>query len=118
MFHVDWNNLTLSTFTGPDVPIAATSWPNAAVGNAGQPGTATLLDVLQIRAMVQNRYTNFGGTESLWVPHTVRRAAGGLAAPRWYQTDVTGGTVAANTVQGTTWDPDGANIFNRFMPSL
>jgi hypothetical protein len=117
-FHVDWNSISLSTFTGPDVPIAGTSWPNAAVGNASQPGTATLLDVLQIRAMVQNQYTNFGGTESLWVPHTVRRAAGGLAAPRWYQVNVTGGTVAGSLPQATTWDPDGSNVINRFMPSL
>jgi len=118
-FHVDWNSIPLSTFTGPDVPIAATSWPNAAVGNAGQPGTATLLDVLQIRAMVQNQYTNFGGTESLWVPHTVRRAnISGVAAPRWYQINVSGGTVASPIVQATTWDPDAANITNRFMPSL
>jgi len=119
-FHVDWNALSLSTFTGPDTPLAATSWPNANVANAGQPGTAQVLDVLQIRAMVQNQYTNFGGTESLWIPHTVRRGAGvnGLAAPRWYQANVTGGTVAPNLVQGTTWDPDAANIVNRFMPSL
>jgi carboxypeptidase family protein/uncharacterized protein DUF4214 len=118
-FHVDWDRISLTTFTGPDIPIAATSWPNAAVGNAAQPGTATLLDVLQIRAMVQNQYTNFGGTESLWVPHTVRRGdTSGLAAPRWYQVNVTGGTVAAAIPQATTWDPDGANVINRFMPSL
>jgi hypothetical protein len=118
-FHVDWNSIALSTFTGPDSPLAATSWPNANVANAAQPGTATLLDVLQIRAMVQNQYTNFGGTESLWIPHTVRRAnTTGLAAPRWYQADVTGGNVAPNLVQATTWDPDGANVINRFMPSL
>ena len=117
-FHVDWDRTSLTTFTGPDVPIAATSWPNAAVGNAGQPGTATLLDVLQIRAMVQNQYTNFGGVESLWAPHTVRRAAGGLAAPRWYQVNVTGGTVNLSLPQATTWDPDAANVINRFMPSL
>ena len=117
-FHVDWDRTSLSTFTGPDTPIAATSWPNAAVANAGQPGTATLLDVLQIRAMVQNQYTNFGGTESLWAPHTVRRAAGGLAAPRWYQVNVTGGTVNGSLPQATTWDPDAANVINRFMPSL
>jgi len=118
-FHVDWNDIGSSTFTGPDTPIAATSWPNAAVGNSGQPGTATLLDVLQIRAMVQNQYTNFGGTESLWVPHTVRRQnISGLAAPRWYQVNVTGGTVAASLPQAATWDPDGANLTNRFMPSL
>ena len=57
----------------PTSPIAATSWPNAAVANVPQPGTATLLDALQIRAMMQNQYTNFGGVESLWIPHTVRR---------------------------------------------
>jgi IPT/TIG domain/Carboxypeptidase regulatory-like domain/PKD-like domain len=118
-FHADWNSLALSTFTGPDTPLAATSWPNAAVANAPQPGTATLLDVLQIRAMVQNQYTNFGGTESLWVPHTVRRVnTTGAAAPRWYQVDVTGGTVAANIPQAATWDPDGNNNNHRFMPSL
>jgi hypothetical protein len=128
-FHVDWNALSQSTFTGPDTPIAATAWPNAAVGNAGQPGTATLLDVLQIRAMVQNQYTNFGGTESLWLPHTVRRPGtcssvcpptqpNGTAAPRWYQVNVTGGTVNLAIPQAATWDPDGASITNRFMPSL
>src|SRR5207245_7449612 len=99
--------------------LAATSWPNANVANAAQPGTATLLDVLQIRAMVQNQYTNFAGTESLWAPHTVRRFnTSGFAAPRWYQVNVTGSTIAANHPQATTWDPDGANTINRFMPSL
>jgi hypothetical protein len=118
-FHVDWARISLSTFTGPDTPIASTSWPNAAVGNAAQPGTATLLDVLQIRAMVQNQYTNQAGVESLWASHTVRRAnTTGLAAPRWYQVNVTGGTVAANLPQATTWDPDAANTTNRFMPSV
>ncbi len=118
-FHVDWDRLSLSTFTGPDQPLAATSWPNASVANAAQPGTATLLDVLSIRAMVQHQYTNIGGTESLWIPHTVRRGnTSGFAAPRWYQANVTGGTVAANLVQAATWDPDAANVINRFMPSL
>ncbi|HET8799242.1 MAG TPA: carboxypeptidase regulatory-like domain-containing protein, partial [Thermoanaerobaculia bacterium] len=118
-FHVDWNSISLSTFTGPDSPIAASSWPNAAVANAPQPGTATLLDVLQIRAMVQNQYTNFGGAESLWIPHTVRRAnTTGFAAPRWYQVDVSGGNVNPAIPQAATWDPDGANVNHRFMPSL
>src|SRR5713226_3841804 len=118
-FHVDWDRISLSTLTGPDVPLAATSWPNANVANAAQPGTATLLDALQIRAMVQNQYTNFGGTESLWAPHTVRRGnTSGLAAPRWYQVNVTGGTVNANLPQATTWDPDAANVIHRYMPSL
>jgi len=118
-FHVDWNSVALSTFTGPDTPIAATSWPNAAVANAPQPGTANLLDALQIRAMMQNQYTNLGGTESLWLPHTVRRAnTTGFAAPRWYQVDVTGGTVNPAIPQAATWDPDAANVMHRYMPSL
>jgi hypothetical protein len=117
-FHVDWNNISLSTFTGPDTPIAASSWPNAAVPNALSLG-GNALDVLQIRAMMQNQYTNIGGAESLWATHTVRRQnTSGLAAPRWYQVDVTGGTVNANIPQATTWDPDGANVISRFMPSL
>jgi hypothetical protein len=118
-FHVDWNNLGSSTFSGPDTPLSPTSWPNANVANVPQSGTSQLLDALQIRSMVQNQYTNYGGVESLWVPHTVRRAnTSGFAAPRWYQADVTGGTVAANLVQATTWDPDGANVMHRWMPSL
>jgi uncharacterized repeat protein (TIGR01451 family) len=117
-FHVDWARTDLSTFTGPDTPLAATSWPNAAVPNAPSLG-GNALDVLQIRAMVQNQYSNIGGAESLWTTHTVRRAdTSGFAAPRWYQVNVTGGTVAANLPQAATFDPDGANVMYRFMPSL
>jgi hypothetical protein len=117
-FHVDWNRTSLSTFTGPDTPLASSSWPNAAVPNALSQG-GNQLDVLQLRAMVQNQYTNLGGVESLWATHTVRRGnTSGLAAPRWYQVDVTGGTVNPNIPQATTWDPDGANVISRFMPSL
>ena len=117
-FHVDWARIGNSTFTGPDSPLAATSWPNASVANAPSLG-GNSLDVLQIRAMMQNQYSNIGGVESLWTTHTVRRAnTTGFAAPRWYQVDVTGGTVAPNLPQATTWDPDGANVMHRFMPSL
>jgi hypothetical protein len=126
-FHVDWTHPTASTFTGPDVPIAATSWPNTDVPNAPSQG-GSALDVLEIRAMVQNQYTNLGGVESLWASHTVRRSDAsddpnhnvfnGFAAPRWYQVDVTGGSVNANLPQAATWDPDGANVIYRFMPSV
>lgn len=117
-FHVDWDHLTLSTFTGPDVPIAATSWPNASVPNAPSQG-GNSLDVLQIRAMMQNQYTNIGGVESLWATHTIRRGnTTGFAAPRFYQVPVTGGTVGPNITQAATFDPDGANVIHRFMPSL
>lgn len=115
---VNWDAISTSTFTGPDSPLAATSWPNAAVANAPSQGGSNL-DVLQIRAMMQNQYSNIGGAESLWITHTVRRAnTTGFAAPRWYQVDVTGSTVAANIPQAATWDPDAANVMHRFMPSL
>ena len=116
-FHVDWDHIGLSTLTGPDVPITPTGWPNAGVANAPSLG-GNSLDVLQIRAMMQNQYTNIGGAESLWATHTVRRQnTAGFAAPRWYQLNVTGGA-AATAVQAATWDPDGANVMHRFVPSL
>jgi len=117
-FHVDWERISSSTFTGPDAPQSVTSWPNTGVPNAPSQG-GNSLDVLEVRAMMQNQYSNIGGTESLWATHTVRRQdTNGFAAPRWYQVDVTGGNVAANLPQAATWDPDGANVIYRFMPSL
>lgn len=115
-FHVDWSDTSLATFTGPSTPLASSSWPNEAVPNAATPGNS--LDVIPFRAMMQNQYTNLSGVESLWVPHTVRRASLGFTAPRWYEASVTGGTVAANLTQSATWDPDGANVTYRYVPSL
>ncbi|HSC50007.1 MAG TPA: carboxypeptidase-like regulatory domain-containing protein [Gaiellaceae bacterium] len=125
-FHVDWDKVSTSTFTGPDVQAAPNCWPNAAPSNASTP--ANPADVLAIRAMAQAQYSNLGGTESLWVDHTVNRgtfatsSCGGAntnnATVRWYQGNVTGGTVAANVSQGATYDPEGANTFFRFMPAL
>src|SRR5436190_3733665 len=100
-FHVDWNNTFNSTFTGPDTPSTVTSWPNQSVAQA-QSQAGNNLDTLGIRAMMQNQYTKVGVTESLWASHTVRRFLNGLAAPRCYQVDVTGGTVNANLPQAAT----------------
>lgn len=117
-FHVDWARTPLSTFSAADVPIASTSWPNAAAPNALSLG-GNALDVLATRAMMQNQYTNIGGAESLWDTHTVRRGnTTGFAAPRWYQVNVTGGSVNLTLPQAATWDPDGANVISRFMPSV
>jgi hypothetical protein len=121
--HADWSNTALSTFTGPDFQGAATCWPNESVDDIPTPGNP--LDSLGVRAMAQAQYSKIGGAESVWVAHTVRRGTptcpgitGGSAAVRWYQLNVTGGTVATNVVQGTTFDPDGLNINHRWMPSL
>src|SRR5262249_15603165 len=126
-FHVDWDKVSTSTFTGPSLQLAPNCWPNASPTNAATTGNSA--DVLAIRAMAQAQYTNLGGAESLWVDHTVQRGVsantvtcnaptGGTAAVRWYQANVTGGNVAANVVQGATFDPDGANTFYRYIPSL
>ena len=68
-FHVDWARISLSTFTGPDTPLAATSWPNAAVASVPAQG-GNNLDPVALRAMAQNQYSNIGGVESLWTTHT------------------------------------------------
>ena len=115
-FHVDWDNISLSTFTGPFSPQANSSWPNQSVPNAATLGNS--LDTLGFRAMAQNQYTNISGLESIWACHTVRRATNGFAAPRWYQIPVTGGNIGANDTQSATWDPDGANVTYRYVPSL
>jgi Carboxypeptidase regulatory-like domain len=129
-FHVDWDKISTSTFTGPSTQLAPNCWPNAAPSNAAT--TANSADTLAIRAMAQAQYTNLAGAESVWVSHTVQRnvsatnttcnaTTGGNASARWYQANVTGGTggaLAANVVQGATFDPEGANTFFRFMPSL
>jgi putative transposon-encoded protein len=124
---VDWDKISTSTFTGPTTQLAPNCWPNGTPANASTP--ANTADVLAIRAMAQAQYSNLAGAESLWVTHTVERgvsatntncnaALGGSATVRWYQANVTGGTIAANVVQGSSFDPEGANTFSRFMPAL
>src|SRR5262249_23779940 len=105
-----------STLSGPFATIAPASWATAAGTVPSGPG-GTSLDTLRTRLMVQNQYTNISGAESLWLSHTVLGSVAGTAAPRFYQVDVTGGTVAAATTQAATFNPD-ASAVNRFMPSL
>ena len=113
--HVNWNALSTSTFTGPFITIAPASWANPpATITVPAPGTA--LDPLPTRLMVQNQYTNTAGVESLWMSHTVQGSAATVAAPRYYQVNVTGGTVAATTTQAFTHTPDAT--VNRWVPSV
>jgi len=113
-FHVDWNSISLSTFTGPSLVLVPASWGSPPATVPAQGGNAN--DTLGIRLMMQNQYTNIGGVESLWNTHTVLGGAAATAAPRYYQVTVTGGTVAANTTQAATHAPD--TTVNRYMPSL
>src|SRR4051794_5356547 len=113
-FHVDWNRISLSTFDDPFVTIAPASWADAPDFVPAKNGNSN--DTLATRLMMQNQYTNLGGVESLWQTHTVQNpSAPAGASVRYYQTDVTGGSIAANTTQAATHAPD---AINRYMPSL
>jgi hypothetical protein len=108
-FHVDWNNLANSSFTGPFVSVAPTSWTSPPGSDGNTP------DPVAVRLTSKNEYTNIGGIESLWTTHTVQGAVAGQASPRYYQVDVTGGVVAESTTQAFTHSPDATT--SRFMPS-
>ena len=114
-FHVDWNNTANSTLTGPS-NVTLASWGTAPSSVPAKNGNA--LDTLRERLMVQNQYVNRSGVESLWLTHTVANPGNAsLTSPRWYQINVTGGTVVTSgPVQQSTWAPDSAVA--RWMPSL
>src|ERR1043165_535701 len=121
-FHVDWNNVPLSTVTGPFSSTMGFWWEQYSGTNGDAPTPANSLDTLYPRLMVQNQYANIGGVESLWDSHSVgagnptSNLSSAQAAIRYYQVNVTGGTVAANTTQSFTYSPD-TTIF-RYMPSV
>ena len=127
-FHVDWDKVSTSTFTGPDDPARAEL---LAERDAGQ----------RVDARQRPRRPRRSGrwrrpsTRTSAAPsrsgstHTVsrgrerdqrelQRATATTRPCAGTRLNVTGGTVAANVVQGATYDPDGANTYFRFMPSL
>ena len=108
----DWNNLGASTLTGPsNVPVGSFS-----VGPTTVPQlSGNSIETLTYRLMMQAQYRNIGGTESLWLSHTVGNGSG-VASVRWYQLNVTGGTIqTSGPVQQGTYNPD---TNHRFAPSL
>lgn len=111
---IDWSASPIaSSVTGPsEAPTG--SW-SVGPGQASTPNNGA--DTLSYRLMMQNQYTKIGGTESIWLSHTVANPSStGLAAPRWYQLGVTGGTIASSVTQAGTWNPD--TTYHRFTPSL
>jgi hypothetical protein len=118
-FHVDWVDPTKSTLTGPtDLTVANFSMPCNAAANLScvpQLNTTEMVDGLGDRLMMQLQYRNIGGTESLWVNHTVATSSM-LNVPtgvRWYEIrDPNGSPVI---YQQGTFQPD-SNY--RWMGSL
>jgi hypothetical protein len=120
-FHVDFATPANSNFSGPtDVTVAGftNAWDATESGDiVPQSGTATKLDTVGDRLFANLWYQNLGGVESLWATHTINDTAVGPTAIRWYQFNVSGGTIATSPVQQGTWD-GGADTLYRFMPSL
>jgi hypothetical protein len=112
-FHVDFATPSNSTLSGPTNSSIATF--NVGPSNVPE-ALGNNVDTLSYRLMMQNQYTNLGGSESLWLTHTVGNGGSpNVAQVRWYQLPVTGGTIAKSPRQQSTFAPDAKN---RFMPSL
>jgi hypothetical protein len=103
-----------STFTGP-TNVSQTTYT---VGLPTVPSSGNNLDALEERMMMQNQYRNLGGTESLWVNHTVRTSSTGPNGIQWAQINVTGGTVNTTPVQQQIYGNVGADGLHRWMGSL
>lgn len=112
-FKADWDRISLSSFTGPFNSIAPASFAGAPGTVPAQGGVA--IDTLATRLMMQNQYTNIGGVESVWNTHTVRGSVAAQSAVRYYQVNVTGGTISGSTTQASTYNPDATN---RSIPSI
>ncbi|MGO9518935.1 MAG: choice-of-anchor tandem repeat GloVer-containing protein [Candidatus Korobacteraceae bacterium] len=102
-FHVDFNNPSNSTFSGPTVIDVAAFTPLCGGGTCvPQPDTSNRLDSLADRLMYRLAYRNFGSHESLVVNHSVAVSGGG--GVRWYEVQNPGGTPVL--AQQGTYAPD------------
>jgi hypothetical protein len=112
-FHADYSG-SGSTFTGP-TNLSQTAYD---FNPSDIPTPANALDSLFDRVMMQLQYSNIGGSESLWVNHTVHCCGAGTPmAIQWAQLNVTGGTVAATPVQQQIY-PSVSDTLHRWMGSL
>ncbi len=126
-FHVDFTTPANSTFgiganRTPDGTTTVNGFVDAFTTTTNlvpQNGTTAKLDTLGDKLMTPLVYQNLGGTESLWVSQTVNnnQNSTGPTAIRWYQFNVTGGTIPATPVQQQTFN-NGADGLWRFMPSI
>jgi hypothetical protein len=81
-FHVDWNDLTKMTLSGPTA-IAGIADFNVPDDTVQQPKTTMLLQALGDRLMYRLTYRNFSDHESLLATHTV--GLGASTGVRWYE---------------------------------
>lgn len=118
-FQVNWSNLLNSTLTGPtNLTVANFTMPcywASILACVPQLGSSERVDALGDRLMMQLQYRNIGGTESLWVNHTVAAGpeVGWPTGVRWYEIRNPNGSPIV--YQQGTFQPD-SNY--RFMGSL
>lgn len=109
-FHVDWNNASNSTLSGPvQIPVAAYNAACSGGACIPQPNTSQTLDSLADRLMFRLAYRNLGGVESMVVNHAVMvnntaKRNSGNAAVRWYEIRNMGGT--PTVYQQASFSPD------------
>ena len=103
-FHVDFNDPSNSTFSGPTVISVAAFTPLCNGGHecVPQPLTTNTLDSLADRLMYRLAYRKFADHESLVVNHSVAVSGGG--GVRWYEIQAPGGTPVV--AQQGTYAPD------------
>ena len=126
-FHVDFGIPANSTFgiganRTPDGTITVNGFVDAFTTTTllvPQNGTTAKLDTLGDKLMTPLVYQNLGGTESLWASQTINNNQNGTGptAIRWYQFNVTGGTIPATPVQQQTFNNGGDGLW-RWMPSI
>jgi hypothetical protein len=112
-FHVDYSG-SGSTLTAP-ISVGQTSYT---VANPTVPSPGNALDSLRERLMMQAQYRNIGGSESLWVNHTVRTSASGPTGIQWAQINVSGGSIQPTPVQQQIFGNVGSDGVHRWMGSL
>ena len=127
-FHVDFVNPANSTFGvgaghAPNGTVTVNGFVDAFTSTSSnivpQNGTPRLLDTLGDKLMTPLVYENLGGLESLYASHTVNNNQNGTGptAIRWYQFDVSGGTIPASPSQQQTFN-NGSDGLWRWMPSI
>lgn len=114
-FHVDFNNINNSTFSGVNVGVQAFHQACGGRTCVPQPGTTQQLDSLGDRLMFRLSYRKFATYESLLVNHSVQiRSSSTQTGPRWYEIRNPFG--APSVVQQSTYAPDSTRY--RWMGSV
>jgi hypothetical protein len=117
-FHVDFNNPSNSTFTGPNeitVPVYKTLCGGGGGACIPEPKGGGLLDALGDRMMFRNAYRNFGDHEAMVFSHSVGSSKKQVSAERWYELRSTPPGGSFSIYQAATYK---STMYNYWMGSV